>query len=56
MNYKIMIATPKTDAKLRKQYNKKGRDAKLAGKPISDNPACPGSMIWGWWNEGWNLL
>lgn len=49
-----MEATPKTDAKLRKQYNKIGAKAKKDGKQITDNPHSPGCMIWYWWNEGYN--
>lgn len=49
-----MEATPKTDAKLRKEYNKKGAKAKKEGKQLLDNPHSPGCMIWHWWNEGYN--
>lgn len=51
-----MEATPKTDAKLRKDYNKKGAKAKKEGKLLSDNPCYRDSMVWHWWNEGYNSV
>lgn len=53
MKITTLIATEKTDAKLAKEYRKKGRKAKEAG--LSREPPCdPNSMIAGWWYEGYD--
>ena len=54
-NVRIAIATPETDAKLAKKYNKMGVKAKLKGEPRK-SPCCPGSMIDGWWLEGYDSI
>lgn len=46
------IATPKTDAKLRRRYRQQGADAKRAGL---SRDICPfDGMIKTWWQEGWD--
>ena len=47
-----LIATPETDAKLRREFRQKGADAKKAGVKWED---CPyDGMIKLWWREGWD--
>lgn len=51
---KIGIATPETDAKLRKEYMAKGREAARQGLARDPSPIDPKSMIAGWWFEGYD--
>jgi hypothetical protein len=53
MKTKALIATPQTDAKLKLQYNKMGRLAKLTGR-LRTPPCDPNSMTGGWWFEGYD--
>lgn len=46
------IATPATDAVLRKRYRKMGAKARANGIPRDKCP-CDG-LIAGWWEEGWD--
>lgn len=47
------IATPESDARLRKEYNSKGFAAKKNNQPRTP-PCDPNSMIGGWWFEGYD--
>lgn len=49
-----LIATPETDRKLRRQQTKAGAKARAEGRPRESCPHYPGSMIAGWWLEGWD--
>lgn len=52
MKIRALIATPHTDAVLRKRYWKLGAKAHADGVKREDCP-CDG-MIKGWWLEGWD--
>ena len=52
MEARPLIATPQTDAILRKRYWKLGAKAQAEGVK---REACPcNGMIKGWWLEGWD--
>ena len=55
-DFKILIATPETDASLSKQEMQKGLDAARAGKSKTDNPWSSGSLCAFWWNEGFDYF
>ena len=46
------VAQPETDARLRREYNEKGRIAKQNGKKRED--CSVSGMLRGWWFEGWD--
>jgi hypothetical protein len=47
------IATPKTDAALKRRYGNAGAKAYKEGKP-RQCPGDPNSMVGGWWFEGYD--
>jgi hypothetical protein len=49
----IAIATPESDAKLRREYNEKGARAYMTGQPRTP-PCDPSSLIGAWWFEGYD--
>lgn len=49
---KPAIATPKSDAKLRAEYQEKGYKARQDGVPRDQGPE--GGLIARWWLEGWD--
>ncbi len=54
---KALLATPATDAALRKRYRGYGQAAKLAGRPREpDHCQDPTSLIASWWYEGYDAV
>ncbi len=49
----IAIATPETDAKLKREYETNGAEAYNTGKPRTP-PCDPQSLIGGWWFGGYD--
>ena len=52
-NVHISIATPESDARLRKEYNRKGYLAKENDQPRIP-PGDPTSLVASWWFEGYD--
>ena len=52
----ITIATPESDAKLRKKYFNKGLKAKLKNKPRKAKCQDQNSLIASWWFEGYDSV
>lgn len=48
-----MVATPETDAELAEREREKGRRAREAGRPRTDNP-WSGGLCERWWFEGYD--
>lgn len=52
MEIHSLIATPESDARLRKEWMNKGIEARIAGLKKEECPV--NGMIKGWWEEGWD--
>lgn len=48
------VATPESDARIRKRENERGWLAKQNGEPRENCPWDPNSMVAGWWFEGYD--
>lgn len=53
MKAHTLLATPQTDAKLKRDYGKKGAKAFQDGKP-REFGGDPGSMVGAWWYAGYD--
>jgi hypothetical protein len=54
LNAHILLATPETDARLRAEQNTAGAAARSEGRPRTDCPHDPQSLIASWWFEGYD--